>query len=537
MRIDTRPALAFMTAVLTTAVVGTIVQTQISFAYLSAIGAPTRSGLLAAATAQDLLTFGPVMGAIAGATFLLAFPAGTFVVRHADLKWRAAAFALAGTIGLWTAFWIMGFVTPMPALVAAVRDPLGHLGMALTGGVGGVVYAYLTRRSLPPLRGSPRRVVIASGVLLATAWTVYTSVRPGDVVIPHADPSRFTVETIATDLVHPWAIALLPDGRRLISERAGRLITISADGTRSSISLASLPAIYRGGGNGLMDVVLDPDFAANGLIYLTMSYGTPSANGTRHVRARLDRDRIADVRTLFESTPKAADGNNGGRVAFLQDGTLILTLGDGLKRREEAQNPANHLGKLIRLDRDGNPPSDNPFVDRSGTAPEIYSLGHRNVQGAAVDPVDGSLLISEHGPRGGDEINLIRKGANYGWPIATGGLDYSFARVTPFRSLSDLEPPLVEWTPSIAPAGLAIYRGSSFPEWQGDLLVPALRERTVRRVRREGGRIVSQELLLADRKERMRDIKVSSDGLIYVLTDGPKAQLLRLVPSATRNRS
>jgi len=191
---------------------------------------------------------------------------------------------------------------------------------------------------------------------------------------------------------------------------------------------------------------------------------------------------------------------------------------------------ANHLGKEIRLDRGGQVPDDNPFLRHPGAAPEIYSLGHRNAQGIAVDPATGELLITEHGPRGGDEINIVEAGRNYGWPWVTGGIDYSFARVTPFRRLDGYTSPVLEWTPSIAPAGLAIYDGERFPDWQGDLLVPALKERAVRRVLRKAGQMVGQELLLADLGERMRDVKVAPNGAIYILTDGTDAKLLRLVP-------
>lgn len=344
------------------------------------------------------------------------------------------------------------------------------------------------------------------------------------------EPSGIAVETIASGLEHPWASVELPDGRWLVTERAGRLVAIANDGRRTFIGTQELPPLYHGGINGLMDIVLDPDFSDTRAVYLSMSYGEATANGTRLLKARLEGDRLTDITVLFDSTPKGADGNNGGRISFLPDGSLILTLGDGTEWREEAQNLQNHLGKVIRLERDGGIPEDNPFVGRSDVAPEIFSFGHRNVQGAAVDPLDGSLLITEHGPRGGDEINLVHPGANYGWPVVTGGLDYSFARVSPFKHLEGFEPAVLEWTPSIAPAGLAIYRASLFSGWDGDLLVPALKERTLRRVIRKDGEVVGQELLLADLKERMRDVKVGADGAVYVLTDGPEARLLRLAP-------
>lgn len=532
MSFDTRPLIGLTIAVLATAIVGSIVQTQISLAALSAIGAPIKPGMLLKVAIQDLITFGSVMAAITGAAFLVAFPAVHLIGRFTHRTGRPIIAGLGGGISLGAAFWMMGFFTPMPSLVAATRDAAGHFAMAMTGVIGGIAYAYFTRPSLPPRHVSPVRSVSICGLMAAVVLAFFAVGRPKADSVPLADASRFRVETVATDFAYPWSIAILSDGRLLISERAGRLRMVSEEGTHSDIDVGGLPGIYRGGINGLMDVAVDPDFVRNNLLYLTMSYGTRDANGTRLVRARLDTGRLSDVRTLFESTPKDTDGNNGGRVTFLKDGSLILTLGDGLRRREEAQNPAHHLGKLVRLDRDGRPPADNPFVGKPHTAPEVYSLGHRNAQGAAVDPEDGSLLISEHGPRGGDEVNLVRSGANYGWPVVTGGLDYSFARVSPFRRLAGSEPPLVEWTPSIAPAGLAVYRGALFPEWKGSIFVAALKERSIRRIARADGRVVGQESLLSDRKERIRDVKVGQDGSLYVLTDGARAQLLRLTPAA-----
>lgn len=368
-------------------------------------------------------------------------------------------------------------------------------------------------------------IVMLAGMLAAAARA--------DDAVPRVDPASYRVETIASGFERPWSVALLADGRRLVTEQPGRLKLVDLNGGVRDVALMGFPEIFRGGQNGLMEIAPDPDFAENGRIFLTVAYGTKGANGTRLIRARLAGAGLDDVRILFDSTVKAGTSNNGGRIAFLPDKTLVLTLGDGFDRREDAQDPSNHLGKLVRLDRDGRAPADNPFVGRPGAAPEVYSLGHRNVQGVAVDPADGAILISEHGPRGGDEINLIRPGANYGWPIVTGGLDYTFARVTPFRELAGFEAPLLQWTPSIAPAGLAIYSGALFPEWRGDLLVPALKEKSIRRVRRDGARVVGQQLLLMELDQRMRDVKVAPDGAIYVLTDGPGGRLLRVTPKAS----
>jgi glucose/arabinose dehydrogenase len=429
----------------------------------------------------------------------------------------------------------MRSVIPIPA-IAATRELNGHLLLSLTGVIGGVMYAML---SSPQTRTKPkadlrtrRRNILAGTMFVLVPLMLFLAVVPrgGDSPGP-VDPASYRVLTVATGLNRPWSVAFLPDGRTLVTEMGGRLLTIAAGGGQSEISLAGLPPIFhRGGVAGLMDVALDPEFAHNGLLYLTMGYGDAGANGVRVVRAKLVGERIEDVRVRFSSTLKASTGNNGGRMAFLGDGTLVLTLGDGGARREEAQNLSNHLGSVVRLDRDGKPPADNPFVQQPGAAPEIYSFGHRNVQGIANDPVTGDLLITEHGPRGGNEINRIVAGGNYGWPLVTGGIDYPFARVSPFTRLDGYLDPILQWTPSIAPSGLAIYDGALFPAWRGDLFVPALKERAVRRVLRKQGRIIGQQLLLADRNERMRDVRVAPDGSIYVLTDGLEAQLLRLLP-------
>jgi glucose/arabinose dehydrogenase len=350
----------------------------------------------------------------------------------------------------------------------------------------------------------------------------------GQETTSRADPAGYRVQVDVAGLDRPWSLAFLPDGRRLVTELPGRLRVVLPDNSLLPEPVAGLPPIHAAGQTGLMEVAVDPDFARNSRIFLSYASGTAAANNTRLASARLVGHALQDVRVLFTADPKSGHSHYGGRIAFPADGTLVLTLGDGFDRREAAQDPATTLGKIVRLHRDGGVPADNPLRGRPGAAPEILSLGHRNVQGVAVDPADGALLVTEHGPRGGDEVNRILPGRNYGWPVATGGLDYTFARVTPFTTLPGFEPPLLEWTPSIAPAGLAVYDGALFPGWRGDLLVPALKERSLRRVRREGGRIVGQEILLAERDQRLRDVRVAPDGTVQLLTDD--GHLLRLLP-------
>ena len=531
---------ALLAALAATGAVASIVQTQINLAQLIELGAQVAPAARAWTTLEDLARFGPVMLAIAAAAMLPALMAAQRVTQRwlptAGFAGRAGLFAASSVAALWTAFWLMRSVIPMPA-IAATRELSGHVLLSLTGGVGGVLYALLTA---PQTRANPaadlparRRKLLAGTAFVLVPLMIFLATAPRSAEQPEpVDPASYRVQTVATGLNRPWSVAFLPDGRALVTEMGGRLLAIAPGVASSEISLAGLPPIFHQGGvAGLLDVALDPEFARNGLLYLTMGYGDPGANGVRLVRAKLAGERIEDVRVLFSSTPKPSAGNNGGRLAFLGDGTMVLTLGDGSARREEAQNLSNHLGTLVRLDRDGRPPADNPFLQQPGAAPEIYSFGHRNVQGIAKDPVTGDLLITEHGPRGGDEINRIVAGGNYGWPLVTGGIDYPFARVSPFTRLDGYLDPILQWTPSIAPSGLAVYDGALFPAWHGDLLVPALKERAVRRViRNKQGRIVGQQLLLADRNERMRDVRVAPDGSIYVLTDGTDAQLLRLAP-------
>lgn len=532
----TRHIAALLAAAAATGALASILQSQIILGPLAGFGAPVTAALRAWTTLQDLASFGPVMMGIAFAALLPAFVVAHLVLRAAHPAWRSAVFAGAGVAGLWVAFWLMRSVIPMPAM-PGTRGPLGHALMSLTGIAGGLLYARFTAPRHAALQGPQWRHAMAAAVLVTVPALLFFAMSPGAGDKPAAvDPASYRVQTVATGLNRPWSVAFLPDGRALVTEIGGRLLAIAADGSTSEIALDGLPPIFaQGSVIGLMEVALDPRFGENGWLYLSMGHGAPGANGTRLVRARWAGDRIEDVRVLFSSTPKARTGNNGGRIAFLADGTLLLSLGDGNTWREEAQNPANSLGKIVRLDREGRPPADNPFVQQPSAAPEIYSLGHRNVQGIAVDPATGDLLTTEHGARGGDEINRVVPGGNYGWPVVTAGIDYPFARITPYRRLEGYREALLEWTPSIAPAGLAIYDGALFPDWRGDLLVPALKERAVRRVLRDGRRIVGQQLLLAELNERMRDVKVAPDGSIYVLTDGVGARLLRLTP-ASRSR-
>ncbi|TVP79549.1 PQQ-dependent sugar dehydrogenase [Thioalkalivibrio sp.] len=344
--------------------------------------------------------------------------------------------------------------------------------------------------------------------------------------------SDYRIETLASGLEHPWSLAFLPDGRILVTERAGRLRVIE-EGRLREEPVSGVPDSFVRSQGGLFEVLPDPDFAANGLIYLSQAYGTAAANTTRLLRGRLDGMTLADVEVLFEARPtRSTPVHFGGRMAFLADGTLVLGLGDGFDDREDAQRLDSHTGSIVRLHPNGRVPADNPFVGRAGVLPEIYSYGHRNVQGLFPDAGNNVLWSHEHGPRGGDELNIIEPGVNYGWPVVSHGIDYSGARITPHTSLPGMRDPVRHWTPAIAPSGMTLYQGDLFPEWRGSLFISSLVQRQVRRLTLDGTEIEDEEILFEEIGERLRDIRSGPDGALYLLTDKPDGRVLRVTPGS-----
>ena len=445
---------------------------------------------------------------------------------------RFLVFAVFGWTGLWAAFKLLGLVTPMSALVSATRDLFDLALVCLAGTTGALVYlghTQLLARVENPSTKTKRVRYAYSLLLLLLPVVSFAIMAPGGTPsVAKVSTTDYVVETIADKLDRPWSVATLPKGRLLVTLMAGKLLSIERDGHISEIELTGFPQVFnRGGVIGFMEVVVDPKFNQNGYLFFTTAYGTEALNGTHVVRAKLVGERLENSKVIFTTTAKSGRGNNGGRMVFLPDETILLTVGDGLDRKEEAQSLSSHQGKVIRIDREGKAPLDNPFLNNPDAKPEIYSLGHRNPQGIAFDKVAGVAIVSEHGPRGGDEINLLRPGANYGWPMVTDGIDYSFARISPRNRIKGHSDPVLQWTPAIAPSGLAIYRGDHFPQWQDALLVPALKERAIRVVTRVDGYPNSQFLLLSELDERIRDVKVM-DGLVYVLTDGEAGRLLKL---------
>lgn len=342
------------------------------------------------------------------------------------------------------------------------------------------------------------------------------------------------VTEIARGLDHPWSMAFLPAASGLtgvlITERGGRLLHVVPG--RTPRVIGGVPPVYRNSQGGLFDVVLHPRFAENHLLYLSYAAGDKGNNFTRIMRARLDGGRLVDARVIFQVTPgKDTPVHYGGRMAFLPDGSLVMTTGDGFDYREQAQRLQSGLGKIVRLADDGRPMPDNPFAGRRQAQASIWSYGHRNPQGLAVDSVSGRLWAHEHGPRGGDELNLIRKGGNYGWPVATFGLDYSGATISPFKRYKGMIDGRVVWVPSIAPSGLAVYRGALWPDWQGDLIVGALVNQEVRRIDLDAqGRVLGQARIFPSIKARIRDVRVAPDGAVWVATDEDQGRVLRVTP-------
>jgi glucose/arabinose dehydrogenase len=344
--------------------------------------------------------------------------------------------------------------------------------------------------------------------------------------------------TLVRGLSHPWGLAFLPgfdqDGRMLVTERPGRMRIVDREGHLGP-PIAGLPAVDALGQGGLLDVVLGPQFAQNHWIY--WSYSEPAdgdTNSTAVARGRLEIDglraRLAAVQVIFRQSPKfASNAHFGSRLVFARDGRLFVTLGDRFLRRDDAQSLANHHGKVVRIEPDGRVPADNPFVSQAGARPEIWSLGHRNIQGAALHPQTGELWTSEHGPQGGDEINVVDPGRNYGWPVITYGAEYgSGAKIGEGTAKAGMEPPLVYWVPSIAPSGMAFLTSERYPGWKGDLFIGALRGHALVRLRLDGRKVVAQERLLEDFGERIRDVRQGPDGWLYLLTDSDNGRVVRV---------
>jgi glucose/arabinose dehydrogenase len=369
---------------------------------------------------------------------------------------------------------------------------------------------------------------ILRGMLLSLLFAGAGACQDGPV--PPSGETRVDITTFAEGLEHPWSLAFLPDGRMLVTERPGRLRYLSAAG-KPSEPIAGVPDVFAHGQGGLLDVIADPAFAKNSIIYFSYAEpGTDDTNGTAVARARLDGQQLRDVQVIFRQAPKFASRHHfGSRLVFARDGTLFITLGERNSQRDLAQDLTTHIGKIVRITRDGGVPGDNPFAGREDVRPEIWSYGHRNVQGAVLHPETGKLWTHEHGPQGGDEINLPEPGRNYGWPVITFGYGTG-AAIGEVTAKQGMEQPLHYWVPSIGPSGMVFHSGRTYPAWKGQLFVGAMpAKQLVRLVIGAGGRVSHEERIAIGR--RVRDVREGPDGALYLVTDEDAGQVLRVVPA------
>jgi glucose/arabinose dehydrogenase len=374
-----------------------------------------------------------------------------------------------------------------------------------------------------------KSAVIAGATLMLLATTNLAAAQTSP-----SSAGNLTVTTIVGGLANPWGLAFLPDGRMLVTERPGRLRIATMDG-KLSPPVQGVPAVFARGQGGMHDVILDRGYAQNQTIYFC--YAEPADGGARTTmaRARLNDEgqpRLTDVRPIFRQQGPLSSGNHFGcRMVQMPDGNLFLTTGDHYTYRDQAQLLDNHLGKIIRVRPDGSAPSDNPFVGKGGALPEIWSYGHRNSQGAAINPASGKFWMHEHGPRGGDEINIPEAGKNYGWPVIGYGIDYSGAKIHEATQKPGMEQPIRQWTPVIAPSGMAFYQGNLFPAWKGNLFIGGLATRMLVRLELDGEKVVKEERLLHDLGERIRDVRQGPDGALYLVTDNSAGRILRVAPA------
>jgi glucose/arabinose dehydrogenase len=339
--------------------------------------------------------------------------------------------------------------------------------------------------------------------------------------------ATYRLVTLSRDLVQPWSIAFLPDGRMLITERPGRL-RVFANGRLEPRALPGVPQVRTGGQAGLLDVCLHPGFAQNRVLYLSYIAGTGSEAATTVARAELGEDGLSHVQVIFQALPLGPGRLNlGSRIVFDRAGLMYVSIGDRFQMLR-AQDLSDFAGKIVRLRDDGSVPPDNPFVGKAGTRPEIFTWGNRNPQGLALHPETGKVWEVEHGPKGGDELNILRAGANYGWPLVTYGVNYDGSKITDNRSLPGMEDALHSWVPSISPCGLAFYTGDKFPSWKGSLFTGALSNYALFRIELDGERYKSEERLLVDRLPYIRDVRQGPDGLIYLVTQSEEGGLYRL---------
>ena len=374
---------------------------------------------------------------------------------------------------------------------------------------------------------------LTAAILLAASFLIATGTR-GENVSFASSAGQLEVQTVASGLVNPWSLAFLPDGRMLVTERPGRMRVVTAEGQLSP-PLKGVPEVWASNQGGLLDVIIDKSHAQNKTIYFCFAEGTGGGGRTAVARATLNDGNglLDDVKIIFrQEGPLSSGGHYGCRIVQANDGNLFVTLGEHFKYRDEAQNLGNHLGKLIRIAPDGSVPADNPFIGRTNAKPEIWSYGHRNEQGLAINPATGDLWEIEHGPRGGDEVNIIGKAKNYGWPVIGYGIDYNGTRIHESTAKDGMEQPIKYWVPSIAPSGMTFYTAALFPKWTGSLFTGALAGRMLVRLSLNGNTVTGEERLLPNLNERIRDVRQGPDGALWLLTDNSAGRILRVSPAA-----
>ncbi|MEA2910787.1 MAG: aldose sugar dehydrogenase [Bradyrhizobium sp.] len=373
---------------------------------------------------------------------------------------------------------------------------------------------------------------LVAAIVLTATLLIATGTR-GENTSFASSAGQLEVQAVATGLVNPWALAFLPDGRMLVTERPGRMRLVTPEGQLSP-PLKSVPEVWASGQGGLHDVILDRSFAQNNTIYFCFAERDGNGGRTTVASATLTAKQLQleDVSIIFRQDGPLSSGNHYGcRMVQASDGNLFVALGEHFAYRNEAQNLGNHLGKIIRIAPDGSAPKDNPFAGRENAKPEIWSFGHRNAQGLAINPATGDLWETEHGPRGGDEVNIIGKGKNYGWPVIGYGIDYSGAKIHDGTARPGMEQPIKYWVPSIAPSGMAFYTASLFPKWAGSLFTGALAGRMLVRLSLDGNAITGEERLLQNLNERIRDVRQGPDGALWLLTDSSAGRILRVSPA------
>jgi glucose/arabinose dehydrogenase len=375
---------------------------------------------------------------------------------------------------------------------------------------------------------------LAAAITLTASLLIVTATRGASTSFD-SSAGPLEIETVAGGLATPWSLAFLPDGRMLVTERQGRLRVVTRNGQLSP-PLNGVPEVWASGQGGLLDVALDKDYARNATLYLCYAERVNGGGRTAVARGKFNdgaQPRLSDVKVIFRQEGPLSSGNHYGcRIAQAADGNLFVSLGEHYRSRDEAQNLANHLGKIVRITPDGAAPRDNPFIGRDDAKPEIWSYGHRNPQSLAIHPTTGKLWEIEHGPRGGDEVNIPEKGKNYGWPVIGYGIDYSGAKIHEGTHKDGMEQPIKYWVPSIAPCGMAFYTGDLFPKWRGSLFTGSINSTKVLvRLTLDGEKVTGEERLLQNLNEQIRDVRQGPDGAIWLLTDNVAGRILRITPA------